>query len=140
MKPLVKRQRAVEATMERFRGKGFAFGSVDCARMAAFHLKQMGHKVRLSRAGQYSTLVGAQAALKRLGYETLPDAMDGHGFERIAPAFALMGDIVTFASEHPIGALGIVIGNGNMLAFHESHEMPVVMTMGQIDAAWRVPA
>ena len=139
MKPLVRRQKAVQATMERFRGKGFSFGSVDCAKLAAFHLKQMGHKVRLSKAGQYKTLLGAQAALRRLGYETLPDAMDGHGFARIAPAAALMGDIVTFACDHPIGALGIVAGNGNMLCFHELHDQPVVMTMGQIDAAWRIP-
>ena len=37
------------------------------------------------------------------------------------------------------GALGIVAGNGNMLAFHELQEFPVIMTMGSIDAAWRVP-
>lgn len=137
MKPLVRRQKAVEATMERFRGKAFAFGSVDCAKVTAFHLKQLGHKVRLSKAGQYKTLIGAQAALRRLGYETLPEAMDGHGFERIPPARALLGDIVSFPCEHPIGALGIVIGNGNMLAFHELHDQPVVMTMSQIDHAWR---
>lgn len=139
MNPLVRRQRAVQATMERFRGRAFAFGSVDCAKLAAFHLKQMGHKVRLSKAGQYKTLRGATAALRRLGYDTLPDAMDGHGFERIAPASALMGDIVTFACDHPIGALGVVAGNGNMLCFHELHDQPVIMTMGAIDVAWRVP-
>lgn len=138
MKPLVRRQRAVEATMERFRGKAFAFGSVDCAKVAAFHLKQLGQPVRLSKAGQYKTLIGAQAALRRLGYETLPEAMDGHGFARIAPAAALLGDIVSFGCDHAIGALGIVAGNGNMIAFHEAHDTLVVMTMGEIDLAWRV--
>lgn len=138
MNPLIRRQRAVQVTMERFRGKAFAFGSADCAKMVAFHLKQFGYKVRLSKAGQYTTLLSAQAALRRLGYETLPDALDGHGFERIAPAAALLGDIVSFAGEHPIGALGIVVGNGNMMAFHELHDQPVIMTMAQIDTAWRV--
>lgn len=137
---MVRRQKAVLATQERFRGKAFAFGATDCAKMVAFHLKLLGHKVRLSKAGQYKTLLGAQAALMRIGYETLPDAMDGHGFERIAPASARMGDIVAFPCGHPLGALGIVHGNGNMLAFHEAHEQPVIMTMGQVDIAWRVPA
>jgi len=138
MKPLVLRQKATAATMERFRSKAFAWGSVDCAKMAAFHLKQFGHKVRLSKAGQYKTALGAGAALKRLGYDDLPAAMDGHGFERIPLAFALMGDIVSFPCDHAIGALGIVAGNGNMLAFHEDHHAPVIMSMNVIDTAWRV--
>lgn len=138
MKPLIRRQQAVQATVNRFRGRSFAFGSVDCAKVTAFHLKQLGHKVRLSKAGQYKTLVGAQRALRRLGYETLTDAMDGHGFARIAPAACLLGDVVSFPCDHPIGALGIVVGNGNMMAFHELHESPVFMTMGQIDTAWKV--
>lgn len=124
--------------MERFRDREFGWGSVDCAKMVAFHLKQLGHKVRLSKAGQYKTAASAVAALKRLGYTTLPDAMDGHGFPRIAPAAALIGDVVSFASDHEIGALGIVVGNGNMMAFHELHALPVIMSMGRIDTGWKV--
>jgi hypothetical protein len=138
MRPLVLRQKATAATMERFRGKSFAWGSVDCAKMVAFHLKQLGHKVRLSKAGQYKTARGGSAALKRLGFDDLPAAMDGHGFERIPLARAMIGDVVAFPSDHAIGALGIVTGNGNMLAFHEAHEQPVVMSMNVIDVAWRV--
>jgi len=140
MADLVRRRDAVRATMERFRGKPFALGSVDCAKMVAFHVKQLGHAVRLAKAGKYRTVLGAQAALRRLGFETLSDAMDGQGFARIAPAAAWIGDVVAFESGYPIGALGIYAGNGDMLAFHELHELPVIMTMGQVQAAWRVPA
>lgn len=139
MNRLVRGQRAVEATKERFRGKQFALGKCDCARLIAFHLKQMGHKVSLSKAGSYRTIRSAQAALRRIGFETLSDAMDGHGFARVAPASAWLGDVVTFESGYPIGALGIVAGGGNMLAFHELHDQPVIMTMGAIEAAWRIP-
>jgi hypothetical protein len=138
MNPLVQRQKATSATMERFRGKTFAWGSVDCAKMVAFHLKRLGRKVPLSKAGQYKTALGAKGALKRLGYASLVEAMDGIGLTRIAPAAALTGDIVSFAADHEIGGLGIVLGNGNMLAFHESQDFPVVMTMNQIDFAWKV--
>ena len=138
MKPLVRRQQATAATMERFRGKHFTLGSVDCVKMVAFHLRRFGRKLPLSKAGQYKSVLGAQAALKRLGYANVIEAMDGQGFERIAPASTLIGDIVAFEADHPLGALGIVAGNGNMLAFHESHDEPVIMTMGRVEIAWRV--
>lgn len=139
MNSLVKRQRAVTATQQKFTGKTFTLGSVDCAKLVGFHLKRLGYKVPFSKGGSYKTPLQAQAALRRAGYETLMDALDGLGLERIAPAAALLGDVVSFDSGHKIGALGVVVGNGNMLAFHESHELPVIMTMGKIDAAWRVP-
>lgn len=140
MSPLVRRQKALSATQEHFRGKAFSLGSVDCMKLVGFHLKRLGHKVPWSKGGQYKTALGAQAALRRAGYETVMDVIDGMGFERIGHASALIGDIVSFDSGHVLGALGIVHGNGNMLAFHESHELPVVMTMGHmIDICWRVP-
>ncbi|MGV3481488.1 MAG: DUF6950 family protein [Sphingobium sp.] len=136
MNPLQRRKKATQATMDRFAGKAFAFGSVDCAKMAAFHLKQLGVKVRLSRAGQYGSAAGAAGALRRLGFATLVEAVDGTCRRLPSPAYAMIGDLVSFPSDHAIGALGIVLGNGNMLAFHEDHDGPVVMTMGRIDIAW----
>lgn len=138
MKPLVRRKKATDGTIARFGGKAFAWGSVDCGKVVAFHLKQFGVKVRLSKAGQYRSAASAVAALRKLGYETLPEAMDGHGFARIPYASALVGDIVSFPGDHEIGALGIVVGNGNMLAFHELHDGLVIMSMGMIDACWKV--
>lgn len=138
MNVLVKRQKALQATMAWVGSREFAWGSTDCAKLIAFHLKQLGYKVRLSKAGPYKTALKAKAALKRLGYESLPDAMDGHGFVRILPAMMVIGDIVSFPCDHELGALGIYVGNGNMLAFHEAHAHAVVMTMNVIDTAWKV--
>lgn len=141
-RPLVVRKKATDATLEKFGGRPFALGSVDCAKMAAFHLRQFGHKIRLSKAGQYKTVLGAKAALRRMGYESLVEAMDGHGFERIAPAAALLGDVISLPAEHDLAGLGIWLGNGNALAFHEAHDGLVVL-MPTPDAlrsaiAWRV--
>jgi hypothetical protein len=138
MNPLVRRQQAVTATMERFGGKHFALGSTDCMKMVGFHLKRFGIKVPFSKGGQYKTALQAQAALRRGGYKTVMDVMDGLGLPRIAPAAALIGDVVACPADQPMGALAIVVGNGNMLAFHESQELPVIMTMGMVDTAWRV--
>jgi len=140
MGEMTRRQQAVKATMLHFQDRAFALGSVDCAKMIAFHLKQLGHKVRIGKAGKYRTVKGAEAALRRLGYETLPDAMDGHGFARIAPAAARLGDVLAFESGFRIGALGIYAGGGDMLAFHELRDLPVIMTVGPMLAAWRIPA
>lgn len=137
MNVLVRRQRAVEATMAYVRGRKFRLGKLDCARMTAFHLKQLGWRVRLSKIGTYKTALGAKAALKRIGCATVVDAIDALGLERIAPARALPGDVVSFPCDHELGALGIAVGNGNMLAFHELHELPVVMAMSGVNIAWK---
>ncbi len=141
-RPLVVRKKATDATLEKFGGRPFALGSVDCGKMTAFHLRQLGHKVRLSKAGQYKTALGAKAALRRMGYNTLAEAMDGLGFERIAPASALVGDVISLPAEHDLWGLGIWLGNANALAFHEGHDGLVVLTP-TADAlrdaiAWRV--
>jgi hypothetical protein len=138
VKPLIKRQQAVKATMERFHGKSFVLGSVDCMKMVGFHLKRLGIKVPFAKGGPYKSALSAQAALRRAGHKTVMDVMDSLGLERIAPAAALIGDVVACPADNPLGALAIVVGNGNMLAFHESHEQPVIMTMGMVDTAWRV--
>lgn len=121
MTPLERRHAAIEATMARFRHEPFQFGKVDCARVAAFHLKHLGYKIAISKAGKYSTALGATRALKRLGYSTLAEMADGIGLMPIVPARMLLGDIADIVSDHPIGSVGIYAGNGNLFCFHEDH-------------------
>lgn len=137
MNVLVRRQAAIDATKAKFELKPFAWGSVDCVKMIAFHLRRLGKKVPLSKAGNYKNAKQAVAALKKVGYQNLSEAMTGMGFQEIPLAFALPGDVVSFPSDHAIGALGIFLGDGNMLAFHEDHATLVVMTTGKIDKVWK---
>jgi hypothetical protein len=137
MNPLVRRQRALQATIDKYGSRPFDWGAVDCGRVIAFHLKQLGHKIRLSKAGQYKTALGARAALKRLGYDSLPDAMDGHGLPRVPAAMALLGDIVLVPGDDELGALGIYAGNGKYIGFHEDHERMVSMIFTSVDVAWK---
>ncbi|MFK4871675.1 DUF6950 family protein [Novosphingobium sp. ZW T3_23] len=118
---LERRHAAIEATMAKFRSQPFEWGKVDCARVAAFHLKQLGYKIAISKAGRYTTLRGAACALKRMGYSTLAEMADGLGLLPITPARMLIGDLVEIAAEHPIGAIGIYSTNGNVFCFHEDH-------------------
>jgi hypothetical protein len=136
MTKLEKRVKALYETQKKFGASPFKWGGCDCAKVLAFHLKKLGYKV--PKTGGYRSALGAKKRLKELGFETLPDLVDSLGLEPIAPASTILGDVVSFQSDDPIGGLGIVWGNGNMMAFHESCLTPVIMTMGKIDKAWRV--
>jgi hypothetical protein len=138
-RPLVLRQRATEATISKFGGRLFAWGSTDCLKVVAFHLRQLGHKVPLSKGGQYRSALGAKGALKRAGCETVAEAMDKIGLQRIPPAFMLIGDVIAAPADHELGGLGIYAGNGNAFAYHESHASPVILSLvpGVVEIAWR---
>ena len=140
MTPLERRHAVTEATLARYRTRAFQWGSVDCAKVAAFHLKKLGHKIMVSKAGTYQSEFGAARALKRLGYSTLAEMADGIGLVAIAPARMLLGDIALIPSDGAIGALGIYAGNGNLFCFHQDHEGLVTFKPTEILRAWNVLA
>ena len=136
MTKLEKRAIALKQTQDKFGAKPFKWGGCDCAKMLAFHLRKFSYKV--PKTGGYRSALGAKKKLTELGFEDLPSLVNSLGMEEIPLAFAMLGDVVSFESDDPIGGVGIVWGNGNMMAFHESFATPVVMTMGKIDRAWKV--
>ncbi len=136
MNPLVRRTVLTEQTRTKFFGRPFKWGSCDCAKIAAFHARKFGWKV--PKTGGYSSLLGAQRRLEELGAESLPALLDALGMEEIAPARVLTGDLVSFASDATIGALGVVLGGGTMLAFHEVATGAAVIRMDAIERAWSV--
>lgn len=137
MSPLELRHAAIEATMARYRDRPFKWGSVDCAKVAAFHLKKLGHPISISKAGSYSSMLGATRALHRLGYASLAEMADGLGLAHIAPARMLLGDIAEIEGEGP-GAIGLYAGNGNLFCFHEDHPGLVTFMPNRIIRAWSV--
>lgn len=121
MHDLARRDQAVRATMARWQGETFAWGSADCAKVAAWHVRAMGHHLAFGfhKAGGYRTALGAKRALTRAGHSSLSDALENVGLERIAPAMCLPGDLLTSGGTEALEAIGIVIGNGAFLGFHE---------------------
>jgi len=139
MTEMLRRQRAAQATVDRFRGVPFAYGKNDCARLAAFALRQMGHKPGLAKAGSYSTALGATRALKRLGHDDLASVLDGLGLLRIPPIAALPGDLIMLPGEGPFGgALAMAVGNGRVLSYHEDLDGADIVQPVEYVAAWRV--
>ncbi len=134
---MMTRVAATQATVDRFKARPFRYGSNDCARMVAFHLKRLGLKVSLAKAGSYRSALGATRALKRLGHDSLAEAIDAMGLTRIAPAAAVVGDIVELPGEAPFGALTVAVGNGRVLGFHEDLVGADILQPREYLAAWR---
>lgn len=132
-----RRARAAQATLDKFKDKPFKFGKYDCGQMVRFHLRCIGRPVKSAKAGSYHSLLGAQRALKRLGYESLIDLMDAH-FPRIAPAAAVVGDVIAMPGLEGPGALTVAVGNGRVLGYHEDAVGAVILQPSDYVAAWRV--
>jgi len=119
--PLVLRVEAAQATLDKFRNRPFAWGENDCARLAADLLRRLGYKPNLSQFGGYRSDLTARKALKARGMATVMDWMDSvPGLLRIAPAATLPADLIAFPGVGGWYGLGMVIGNGRVLAFTES--------------------
>lgn len=136
---MLARRDAAQATYDRFGGIEHQWGRFDCAKMTAFHLRHLGHRVGISKAGTYSTALGAQRALKRLGWPSLSHALDEVlMLPRIAPAAAIVGDIIQLPGVEGMDAMAICMGNGRALAYHEDVAGAVIVQPIEMIAAWRV--
>jgi hypothetical protein len=136
--PMVNRVAAAQATLDRYKDIPFEWGRFDCARMVAHLLRQAGYRPNLSAGGAYRSLFGAKKALKKAGFDTLAEALDSLGLERISPAACVAGDIIQWPSENELAALGVALGNGRMIAYHPDASGAVVLQPVEFVAAWRV--
>lgn len=133
----LRRMAATQATVDRFLGKTYKLGTVDCGRMLGLHLRRMGRKVDVPKIGAYSTYAGALKWLKQRGCDSLEAYLDSLGLLRIAPAQALSGDILTLASPDILSAPVIYVGDGRYLGFHEDSAEAVLMKPTAFELAWR---
>jgi hypothetical protein len=135
---MVDRVAVTQATVDRFNGRKFRFGSCDCVRVVAWHLRGFGYRPQLARGGAYKTAGGARAALRKAGYATIAEALDALGLERIAPAAAWVGDIVQGEGDDAFGARGVMLGGDAMLGFHEHAAGATILRRVHVGTAWQV--
>lgn len=136
MTELELRAAATSKTFEKFNQKPLVLGKTDCARMVAFHLRQLGHKFSLLKGGHYSTEVGARMALKKLGVSSLSEIMDQH-FPRIPFAEARTGDVACVRGAGDMGeTMQVVLRRQNVLGLKDGWfaELTVIEPL----YAWRV--
>jgi hypothetical protein len=136
--PLIRRRDAAQKTLNVWSHRPMKLGTSDCVRMTAAHLRLLGYKVRLPNSGSYRTVNSALKALKERGYSSLAAALDDMGLERIAPAAAIVGDVLMLPAVDRLGALVIALGNGRVVGYHEEVATATVLQPIEYEAAWRV--
>lgn len=137
---LITRTSAAQATLDEWRGRRLRLGEADCARMVASHLRRMGYQVRMPPRGAYRTAQSAVRAIRAAGYGSMADGLDALGLPRIAPAAALVGDIIEMPSAiAELGAMTIAMGNGRIFGWwDDGAQGAVVMQPVEMVRAWRV--
>jgi len=137
--PFVKRTRAAQATLDVWSKRKMRLGTSDCVRLIASHLRRLGYTVKLPPSGSYASYPSAVKALKAAGFGSVDEALDGMGLERIAPAAAIVGDIVKLPADHPLGSFTVALGNGRVVGFHEDAVTATTLQPVEYAGAWRIP-
>ena len=137
---IVIRMEAVQAAADKFVDKPLEWGRIDCVKLAALVMRKQGVPVRLLKGVRYTNPETALRKMRKMGFDDLNAAMDATGLARIAPASAIVGDIVSARSETTFGqALLVVAGSGRLLGFDGDHICRVIVPRWLGDeAAWRV--
>ena len=127
-------------TRNRFAGAVLDYFDNDCGKMVIFHLKLFPRWLPvIGPAGQWRSARGLYKFLKRNGGSGAA-VIDGWGVPRIDRARAMMGDIVEMPGEPPMGAFGVVMGNGAVLAWTEheaAQDTAAILRPSEILTAWR---
>lgn len=135
--PLVRKRDAAQKTLDKWSKRPMRLGTSDCVRMAASHLRLLGYKVKLPPAGAYRTVNSAMKALRARGYASVADALDDMGLQRIAPAAAVVGDLIMLPADTPLGSLTIALGNGRVVGYHEDVSVAAVLQPVEFSVAWQ---
>ena len=89
--------------------------------------------------------IGAKRVMKRLGASSMEDFLDKLGLPRIAPASAVVGDVIGFPGgrdeDHQWTALGVHVGASDILGFAAADGEDAIVRVGPVSVAtvaWRV--
>jgi len=138
MKELDRRALAVRNTQARFEGKPFDWvRAATCIHLVRFHARQMGHKV--PTVPRFRSALTARRVLQDMGHDSLVSLMDAH-FERIAPAFCRVGDVMALPGDSGFDAIVIRAGVNKWIGWHEDAPGCTVISadMGAAIGAWRL--
>lgn len=133
---MIRRQRATNATLAKYRNCPVDWHKADCIRMCRSHLVAMGHR-GVMPLPSYRSLTGAVRALRATGFADIEALIDSM-LPRIEPAAMLMGDVALLqgAEDSPFDAVTISVG-GKVAGWYDGAEKMVIMRPLEVKAAWR---
>jgi hypothetical protein len=138
MKELDRRALAVRNTQARFEGKPFDWvRAATCIHLVRFHARQMGHKV--PTVPRFRSALTARRVLQDMGHDSLVSLMDAH-FERIAPAFCRVGDVMALPGDGGFECFVIRSSVKKWLGWQQDYAGcgQLHCDMGQAIGAWRL--
>ncbi|WP_426256044.1 DUF6950 family protein [Sphingomonas sp. DC2300-3] len=135
---MVRRRDAAQKTLDVWSKRPLRMGTSDCVRMGASHLRLLGHQVKLPASGSYRTVNSAVKALNARGFDSVEAAIDAMGMKRIAPAAAIVADLLMLPGVDRLGGLAICLGNGRVVAYHEEVATAAVLQPLEYVTAWSV--
>lgn len=117
-----RRAAAAKACHERFVGKTYdSKANRDCIRLAGHSAHKLGQRVSLTKGLRYTTEAGGLRAMRKLGFQSLIEAVDAaFPGRQIPPAMARPGDIIALKTddENAFGcALTVAFDNGRVIGF-----------------------
>lgn len=135
------RARAAQACVDRFAARSLAWGRVDCAQIAAHHLRCLGIKTAPLKGVKYRTEAQAHAALLASGFTGLGEALDAiPHLQRIPWALRVVGDLVGFKAEGGLWdlSLTVLITPQKVLGIHTDGQVATLTPRAEgIAAVWR---
>ena len=131
------RSEAVQACIQRFAGKAYAPGKRDDVLMAAHLLHHLGIAVPTLKGCEWKCEASGLRLLKRKGFDSLHDAVDDLGLQRIGWGSARLGDLIALPSTCGVGALAVHTGNGTMLSYREGRDGAGIIRISHALFAWR---
>lgn len=141
MNEMLRRQKATQATLDKYRDKPFSWEKgYTCLHMLRFHLRQMGHKPE--PLPRIRSAVGARRALDARGWKDVGEMLDSM-LPRIPYASMLLGDVALFQSGDGFGAITIGVSETSMIGpkvmgWHDSAPGLTQLEPLEISGAWRV--
>ena len=138
MSELVRRARATEKTLAKYRFRPFDWRGATCIHLARTQMRNMGH--RPPPIPRFWSIIGARRALADRGLECVADLLDQIGLPRIPPGMMLVGDLAAVPGQAGMDAIFVNAG-GKLLGWREDHDggiVPVADALPHVTAAWRL--
>ncbi|MGX7926452.1 DUF6950 family protein [Tsuneonella sp. HG094] len=137
LNPLVKRQRALKATMAKYRDRPFSWDrNTTCIHLFAFHARRMGH--RFEKVPKLAGPKDALRELKKRGWASV-EAMLDDLLTPIPVAMMLPGDVSVLPGDDALGAIVISLGSTAIGYSEGAPGMTIFTEPGRVlEKAWRV--
>jgi hypothetical protein len=146
---LYQRTMHTQKLFDEWHGTPHAWGSTDCAHMAARLVEIMTGENPIAAWPEYASEQQAFKAIRAMGFKSLQDAVSSYATPLDGPLFAIAGDIVAIKGKFErMPALGVCLGPDAVLCFWSDLDdagqiIPDTSKARRLDmqfavAAWRV--